>query len=69
MRLIVLILSLGTLFLYARAIAGLWSYIIGQPNPGMLLTGLFGGTMSGAAAILLWRKKIKNLDWVREEEK
>ena len=68
MRFIVLILSLGTLLLYGRAIAGLWGYIVGQPHPGMLFTGLLGGTTSAAAAILLWRKRIKNLDWIREEK-
>ena len=69
MRFIVLILSLGTLFLYGRAIAGLWGYIVGQPHPGMLITGFFGGTASAATAIVLWHKKMKNLDWIREEEK
>ncbi|GAB6280615.1 MAG: hypothetical protein STSR0007_07000 [Thermovirga sp.] len=68
MRFIVLILSLGTLFLYGRAIAGLWGYMAGQPRPDMLLSGLLGGTASAAAAMLLWRKKIKNLDWISEEK-
>ena len=68
MRLIVLILSLGTLLFYARAIAGLWGYIIGQPDPFMLLSGLLGGTASAVSAILLWKKRMKDLDWIKEEE-
>lgn len=67
MRFIVLVLSLGTLFLYGKAIAGLWGYVIGQPRPYMLLSGLLGGTAAAAAAILLWHKRMKNLDWVIKE--
>jgi len=67
MRLIVLILSLGTMLLYGRAIAGLWSYVIGQPRPYLLISGLLGGTISAVSAILLWRKRIKALDWIKEE--
>lgn len=65
MRFIVLVLCLGTLMLYGRAIAGLWSYILGQPRPDMILTGMIGGTASATAAIFLWRKRIKDLDWVK----
>ncbi|MDO9509360.1 MAG: hypothetical protein Q7I97_08525 [Thermovirgaceae bacterium] len=68
MRLIVLVLCLGTLLFYGRAIAGLWSYVIGQPRLDMLLTGLLGGTASAVAAILLWRKRMKTLDWAKDGE-
>ncbi len=68
MRFLVLILCLGTLLLYGKAIAGLWSYINGQPRLDMLLTGLLGGTATAAAALLLWRKRMKDLDWVKHEE-
>lgn len=67
MRLIVLILCLGTLLLYGRAIAGLWGYIIGQPRPYMLVSGLLGGTAFAVSAILLWRKRMKDLEWIKEE--
>jgi len=67
MRLIVLVLSVGTMLLYGRAIAGLWSYVIGQPRPYLLISGLLGGTISAVSAILLWRKRIKALDWIKEE--
>lgn len=68
MRLVVLLLSIGTMVLYGRAIAALGSYMIGQPKPGMLFIGLFGGTFSAASAVLLWRKRIKELDWIKEKE-
>jgi len=67
MRMFVLVLSLGTLLLYGRAIAGLWGYMIGQPRPDMILTGLLGGTAAGAASLFFWRKRIKTLDWIQEE--
>jgi len=68
MRLVVLLLSLGTLVLYGRAIAGLWGHMTGHPGPGMIAYGLIGGTVSAVLALLLWRKRIKELDWVSEEE-
>jgi len=61
---VVLVLSLGTLVLYGRAIAGLWGYLLGTPRPGMLFSGLLGGTVAAVSAVLLWRKGIRNLDWV-----
>jgi hypothetical protein len=67
-RLVVLLLSLGTLVLYGRAIAGLWGHMIGHPRPGMIIYGLIGGTVTSVLALLLWRKRIKELDWISEEE-
>ena len=68
MRLVVLVLSIGTMVLYGRAIAALWCYMIGEPRLGMLFIGLLGGTFSAALAVWLWRKRIKELDWIKEEE-
>jgi hypothetical protein len=30
----------------------------------MLFSGLLGGTVAAVSAVLLWRKGIRNLDWV-----
>ncbi len=68
MRFIVLLLSLGTLVLYGRAIAGLWGYLLGIQRPGMIVTGLLGGTITAVSAVLLWRKGIRNLQWVTGDE-
>jgi hypothetical protein len=68
MRLFVLVLCLGTLVLYGRAIAGLWSFIIGEPRPWMIVSGLVGGTLSGVIAILLWKNRLRELEWIREPE-
>lgn len=68
MRLVVLLLSLGTMVLYGRAIAALWSFMIGRPRPGMLILGLLGGTLTAVSAVLLWKKRLRELDWVKEDE-
>ena len=68
MRFLVLVLCLGTLLLYGRAIAGLWSFIIEEPRPWMLFSGLFGGTLSGGVAILLWKSRLKELEWIKDPE-
>ncbi len=68
MRLVVLLLSLGTLVLYGRAIAALWSFTVGHPRPGMLFFGLFGGTVTAVSAVLLWKNRLRELDWVKEDE-
>jgi hypothetical protein len=68
MRFFVLVLCLGTLVMYGRAIAGLWSFIIGDPRPWMIVSGLIGGTLSGGIAILLWKNRLRELEWIREPE-
>jgi hypothetical protein len=34
----------------------------------MIIYGLIGGTVTSVLALLLWRKRIKELDWISEEE-
>ncbi len=60
MRLVVLLLSLGTMVLYGRAIAALWSFMIGRPRPGMLFLGPSSGDFHAVSAVLLWKKRLRN---------
>ncbi len=56
MRLIVLLLSMGTVVLYGYALAGLGGYFLGKGRPDYIFIGLVMGSASAAAALLLWRK-------------
>ncbi|MCF7936654.1 MAG: hypothetical protein K9L28_09975 [Synergistales bacterium] len=56
MRLVVLCLSLATLVLYGRALAGLGGYLFDRGAPWMIFWGLLGGTCTAIAALWLWKR-------------
>lgn len=56
MRHIVLFLSMGTVVLYGYALAGLGGYLLGRGRLDYIVFGLLLGSLSAAAAILLWKK-------------
>ncbi len=58
MRLIVTILSMSTVVAYGYALAGLGGFLVGKGSLHYIIWGLIGGTICGAAAIILWRKNI-----------
>ena len=58
MRHAVLVLSMGTVVLYGYALAGLGGYMMGRGRPDYIAFGLIFGTLSGAAAIFLWKKSM-----------
>ncbi len=58
MRLIVTVLSMGTIAAYGYALAGLGGFFFGKGSLHYIIWGLIGGTICGAAAIILWRKNI-----------
>ena len=61
MRLIVLLLTIGTIVLYAHALAGLGGYLLGNGRPWMIIYGLSGGTCTAALALWLWKKYLLSL--------
>ncbi|MBN1332490.1 MAG: hypothetical protein JW971_01895 [Synergistales bacterium] len=61
MRLVVLILTIGTIILYAHALAGLGGYLLGKGRPWMILYGLTGGTCTAVLALWLWKKYLLSL--------
>lgn len=62
MRLLVLILSLGSIFFYGKALGGLGGYLVERGNPLLILMGLGGGTLCAAAALLLWKRSMKDVN-------
>ncbi|NLK18492.1 MAG: hypothetical protein GX310_01715 [Synergistaceae bacterium] len=56
MRHIVLFLSMGTVVLYGYALAGLGGYLLGRGRLDYIVFGILLGSLSAAAAILLWKK-------------
>lgn len=56
---------------YGYAISGLFSYMMGRGRPWYIALGLTLGTISGFAAIQIWRSYIKDLDneKINDEEK
>ncbi len=67
MRLIVTVLSMGTVVAYGYALAGLGGFLFGRGSLHYIIGGLIGGTICGAAAIILWRKNIAEF-YVQDRE-
>ena len=61
MRLVVLFLAIGTVVLYAHALAGLGGYLLGNGRPWMIIYGLSGGTCTAVLALWLWKKYLLSL--------
>ncbi|MDD2452382.1 hypothetical protein [Aminivibrio sp.] len=56
MRLIVLLLSMGSVVLFGYALAGMGGYLLGKGRLDYVFTGLLGGFGAAVAALLLWKK-------------
>jgi tetrahydromethanopterin S-methyltransferase subunit C len=65
MRLIVLILSLASVVFYGKALAGLGSYLVGKGHPELMVIGLAGGTVTAVAALVCWKRYLRQIE---EEE-
>jgi len=61
MRFAVLLLTIATIILYARALAGLGGYLFGESRPWMIFYGLGGGTFTAILALWLWKKYLVSL--------
>ena len=64
MRLVILLLSMGSVVAYGHALAG-WGvkFLGGEINYTYVIGGLVGGTISGALALWLWKR------WLDKEAK
>lgn len=58
MRLLVLILSLGSVVAYGRALGEFGGYLLGKGNLSIALGALLGGTVAGLGALGLWRRHL-----------
>ncbi len=56
MRLIVLVLSLGSIFFYGKALGGLGGYLVERGDPWLIVLGLGGGTLCALGALFLWKR-------------
>lgn len=62
MRLIVLVLSLASIVFYGKALAGLGSFLVGKGHPELIAIGLVGGTVSAAAALITWKRYLREME-------
>ncbi|HCL78970.1 MAG TPA: hypothetical protein DIC53_03260, partial [Synergistaceae bacterium] len=62
MRQIVLVLSMATVVLFGYALAGLGGYLMDRGRPDYILFGLAGGFACAAAALILWKKYLVDLE-------
>jgi hypothetical protein len=62
MRLFILLLSVACVVFYGYALAGYGGYSFGKGRPDYIAWGLTVGTLSGAAALKLWK------NWMKEAE-
>lgn len=58
MRLLVLLLSLGSVVSYGRALGEFGGYLLGRGNLLVVGGGMLGGTLSGVGAIWFWRRYV-----------
>jgi len=61
LRFTILLLSLGTLVLYGKALAGLGGYLAGNGRIDMIVLGLVGGTGTAVIALFLWKRYITEI--------
>ena len=66
MRLVVLILSMGSVVLYGYALAGAAGFLLGRGRWDYVIYGLLLGTASAAGALFLWKRFL--LSWEGEVE-
>ncbi len=62
MRLLILLLSMGSVVFYGYALAGMGGFLIGRGRLDYVLFGLFLGTASAIASLLLWRRWLLQME-------
>lgn len=62
MRLLTLILSITTLALFGRALAGLGGFLFGRGRIDYIVQGLFLGSLTTVGAFWAWKRYLKELD-------
>lgn len=62
MRLLTLILSITTLALFGRALAGLGGFLFGRGRIDYIVQGLLLGSLTTVAAFWTWKRYLKELD-------
>ncbi len=62
MRLLTLILSITTLALFGRALAGLGGFLFGRGRIEYIVQGLLLGSLTTVAAFWTWKRYLKELD-------
>ena len=62
MRLLTLILSIITLALFGRALAGLGGFLFGRGRIDYIVQGLLLGSLTTAASFWTWKRYLKELD-------
>lgn len=62
MRLLTLILSITTLALFGRALAGLGGFLFGRGRIDYIVQGLLLGSLATVAAFWTWKRYLKELD-------
>lgn len=56
MRIIVLLLSMGTVILYGYALAGMGGFLFGKGRMDYIVWGLSFGSITATAALWLWKR-------------
>lgn len=62
MRLLTLILSITTLALFGRALAGLGGFLFGRGRIDYIVQGLLLGSLATVATFWTWKRYLKELD-------
>lgn len=62
MRLLTLILSITTLALFGRALAGLGGFLFGRGRIDYIVQGLLLGGLTTVASFWTWKRYLKELD-------
>lgn len=62
MRLMTLILSITTLALFGRALAGLGGFLFGRGRIDYIVQGLLLGSLTTVASFWTWKRYLKELD-------
>jgi len=62
LRLLTLILSITTLALFGRALAGLGGFLFGRGRIEYIVQGLLLGSLTTVAAFWTWKRYLKELD-------
>lgn len=66
-RLLVLVLSFGTLIAFGYALGGLGGYFFDRGRPLIIAAGLGGGIVSALLALKIWRLYLDDLEKEDEE--
>ena len=62
MRLLILLLSMGSVVFYGYALAGMGGFLLGRGRLDYVLFGLLLGTASAIASLLLWRRWLLQIE-------